>query len=81
MITAFANIWKVPELRDRILFTLVMIVIVRLGVAITLPGVDASVIDRWLEWRVENDEGGNAIGVLLNVFSGGALQQLSLIHI
>ena len=78
MITAFANIWKVPELRDRILFTLVMVVIVRLGVAITLPGVDASVIDRWLEWRVENDEGGNAIGVLLNVFSGGALQQCGI---
>ncbi len=78
MITAFANIWKVPELRDRILFTLVMVVIVRLGVAITLPGVDATVIDRWLEWRVENDEGGNAIGVLLNVFSGGALQQCGI---
>ena len=78
MISAFANIWKVPELRDRILFTLVMVVIVRLGVAITLPGVDASVIDRWLEWRVENDEGGNAIGVLLNVFSGGALQQCGI---
>jgi len=78
MITAFANIWKVPELRDRILFTLAMVVIVRLGVAITLPGVDASVIDRWLEWRVENDEGGNAIGVLLNVFSGGALQQCGI---
>ncbi len=78
MITAFANIWKVAELRDRILFTLVMVVIVRLGVAITLPGVDASVIDRWLEWRVENDEGGNAIGVLLNVFSGGALQQCAI---
>ena len=50
MITAFANIWKVPELRDRILFTLVMIVIVRLGVAITLPGVDASVIVRMATW-------------------------------
>lgn len=78
MISAFANIWRVPELRDRILFTLVMVVIVRLGVAITLPGVDATVIDRWLEWRVENDEGGNAIGVLLNVFSGGALQQCGI---
>ncbi len=78
MITAFANIWKVAELRDRILFTLVMVVIVRLGVAITLPGVDASVIDRWLDWRVENGEGGNAIGVLLNVFSGGALQQCGI---
>ena len=35
MISAFANIWRVPELRDRILFTLAMIIIVRLGVAIT----------------------------------------------
>lgn len=78
MISAFANIWKVPELRDRILFTLVMIVIVRLGVAITLPGVDAGVIDRWLDWRVDQGEGGNAIGVLLNVFSGGALQQCGI---
>jgi preprotein translocase subunit SecY len=78
MISAFANIWRVPELRDRILFTLVMIVIVRLGVAITLPGVDATVIDTWLDWRVKNDEGGSAIGVLLNVFSGGALQQCGI---
>ncbi len=78
MISAFANIWRVPELRDRILFTLVMIVIVRLGVAITIPGVDAGVIDEWLDWRIENDDGGNAVGVLLNVFSGGALQQCGI---
>ena len=49
MISAFANTWKVPELRDRILFTLAMIIIVRLGVHITLPGVDSSVIERWTE--------------------------------
>lgn len=77
MISAFANIWRVPELRDRILFTLVMIVIVRLGVAITLPGVDAGVIKQWLEYQKETD-GGNAVGVLLNVFSGGALQQCGI---
>ena len=53
-----------------------MVVIVRLGVAITLPGVDASVIDRWLGggWKTRC----NAIGVLLNVFSGGALQQCGI---
>ena len=38
MISAFANTWKIPELRDRILFTLALIVIVRLGVHITFPG-------------------------------------------
>ena len=57
MISAFANIWKVPELRARILFTLVMIVIVRLGVAITLPGVDAGVIDRWTKARAAMPSG------------------------
>ena len=41
MISAFTNTWRVPELRDRILFTLAMVVIVRLGVAVTIPGVDA----------------------------------------
>ncbi len=52
MISAFANTWRVPELRDRILFTLAMVVIVRLGVAVTIPGVDASVIKEWLDLRV-----------------------------
>ena len=40
MISAFANTMKVPELRSRILFTLAMIVIVRLGVHLPLPGVE-----------------------------------------
>ena len=55
MISAFANTWRVPELRDRIIFTLVMIVIVRLGVAISLPGIDSTVIKEWLVIRAENE--------------------------
>ncbi|GHC44931.1 preprotein translocase subunit SecY [Roseibacillus persicicus] len=80
MISAFANTWRVPELRDRIIFTLVMIVIVRLGVNISLPGVDSTVIKEWLEIRA-NEEGTGAgahLGALLNVFSGGALQNAAL---
>lgn len=80
MISAFANTWRVPELRDRIIFTLVMIVIVRLGVNISLPGVDSTVIKDWLEIR-SNEEGSSAgahLGALLNVFSGGALQNAAL---
>ena len=77
MISAFANTWKVPELRDRILFTLAMIIIVRLGVHVTLPGVDATVIDKFLEIAKErgsaNDTGG--LQAILGIFSGGALQQ------
>ena len=76
MISAFANTWKVPELRDRILFTLALIVIVRLGVHITLPGVDATVIKEWLEEVAKKDatESGG-VTALLAVFSGGGLTQ------
>ena len=81
MISAFANIWKVPELRDRILFTFAIIIIIRLGVAITIPGVDAGVIDAWLQDQVSGTKGTNAgaaVGALLNVFSGGALQKCGI---
>ena len=76
MISAFANTWKIPELRDRILFTLALIVIVRLGVHITLPGVDATVIQEWLDDVAKRDatESGG-MTALLTVFSGGGLTQ------
>ncbi len=77
MISAFANTWKIPELRDRILFTLALIVIVRLGVHITLPGVDASVIKAWLDDVAKQNatNPGGGITALLTVFSGGGLTQ------
>jgi len=76
MISAFVNTWKIPELRDRILFTLAIIVIVRLGVHITLPGVDATVIQEWLnEVRTKDPtDPMGGITALLTVFSGGALE-------
>jgi preprotein translocase subunit SecY len=75
MISAFANTWKIPELRDRILFTLALIVIVRLGVHITLPGVDATVIKAWLESLAKQDTAtqNGGLTALLGVFSGGGL--------
>ena len=80
MISAFANTWKIPELRDRILFTLALIVIIRLGVHITIPGVDASVIKAWLDDMQKQDPTNPAGGInaLLMVFSGGGLQQAGI---
>lgn len=80
MISAFANTWKIPELRDRILFTLALIVIIRLGVHITIPGVDAGVIKAWLD-SLKNADPKNPTGgitALLTVFSGGGLQQAGI---
>jgi len=80
MISAFANTWKVPELRDRILFTLGLIIIIRFGVHLTLPGVDATVIQDWLKMRLaaEGPNPAAAVGAMLTVFSGGGLEKCGL---
>lgn len=81
MISAFANTWKVPELRDRILFTLALIIIIRLGVHITLPGVDPSVIRAYMDHLQTQDPASPTGGItaLLQVFSGGGLQQAGIL--
>jgi len=79
MLSAFSNTLKIPELRDRILFTLAMIVIVRVGAAITLPGVDPSVLQAWVDSKSDPEStGGAAVAALLNVFSGGGLQNCAV---
>lgn len=80
MISAFTNTWKIPELRDRILFTMAMIVIVRLGVHLPIPGVNMDVIREYLEiLKKDNEEGtGGGVGAILNVFSGGGLTSMGL---
>src|SRR5688500_10555127 len=77
MISAFTNTFKIPELRNRVLFTLVMMVIVRIGAAITTPGVNAAVIQRWFESQVNNQAGGS-VAALFNIFSGGALENCAV---
>lgn len=79
MISAFANTWKVAELRERIIYMLVMIVIVRLGVHITLPGVDAGVIEQHMKNVAEKGaQGGGMLDTMATIFSGGGLQQLGI---
>ena len=79
MIAAFANTMKVPELRSRILFTLAMIVVVRLGVHLPLPGVDVQALTNYLQQQAE-EAGGPlaALGAILTIFSGGGLQQCGI---
>ncbi len=65
----FASLFKVPELRKRILFTLGAIIIIRLGTHISVPGVNLNAIGAF-------EEGG--LLDFLNLFTGGALQRFSL---
>src|SRR5258708_36921851 len=76
MVSAFLNTVKIPELRRRILFTLAVIVIVRLGAAITTPGVNQAVLQEW--FRTASDKTGGGVAALFNLFSGGGLENCAL---
>jgi preprotein translocase subunit SecY len=66
------NIFKLPELRKRVLFTLAMLAVYRLGVFVACPGVDRTVMD-----SIVRQGAGGLLGYL-NMFSGGALSNLSV---
>src|SRR6266446_3656004 len=77
MVSAFLNTVKIPELRRRILFTLAVIVIVRLGAAITTPGVNQAVLQEWFRSALTEKSGGG-VAALFNLFSGGALENCAI---
>ena len=66
------NIWKITELKDRILLTLTMLLVYRFGAQVVLPGIDASKLGQ----IAENTEQG--ILGLLNAFTGGAFANASV---
>ena len=72
MASPLSDIGKVPELKKRILFTLAMLAVYRIGVFVTVPGVDRQVMADYL-----NSSGGGLLG-MFNMFSGGALENISI---
>ncbi len=73
MLSQLANIWKVHDLRNKLLFVVAMVAVYRLGVAIRVPGVDPIAIEQLRESA--NQQG--ALG-FLNLFSGGAFESFSI---
>ncbi|NKE10934.1 preprotein translocase subunit SecY, partial [Kocuria subflava] len=74
MLSAFGRAFTTPELRTKILFTIGMIVIYRLGTFVPAPGVDYGNVQQCL--ALGNTSGG--VYDLVNLFSGGALLQVSV---
>lgn len=72
MANPLANIGKVPELKNRLLFTLAMLAVYRIGVFVTVPGVDRQVMSDYV-----NSSGAGFLG-MFNMFSGGALENISI---
>ena len=73
MLRAFVNAFKIPDLRNKILFTVLIIAVYRLGSHLPIPNVDFDVLAREVEQQARG-------GVLefINLFSGGALTRLAL---
>ena len=74
MLTAFARAFKTPDLRKKLLFTLGIIVIYRIGTHIPIPGVDY----RNVQTCIDNANANQGLFGLVNMFSGGALLQITI---
>lgn len=72
LITSFQNILKIPELRSRVLFTLAMLAVYRIGAHIPTPGINNEELAKFLL-----DRGGALMG-FLDIFSGGSLSRLTI---
>jgi preprotein translocase subunit SecY len=68
----FDNIAKVPELQKRILFTLFMLFVYRIGIHIPTPGIDSTIMAEWFD-----QQRGTLLG-MFDMFAGGGLRSLSI---
>ena len=72
LITNFKNVFNIPELRNRILFTLGMLGVYRIGAHIPIPGINQDALADFLQ-----KQGGALLG-FLDIFSGGALSRMTI---
>ena len=72
MFEKFANIFRIPDLRKRVLFTMAMLAVYRIGSFIPTPGVNATALAQFFD-----SQAGSSLG-LVNLFSGGNLRRLTV---
>ena len=71
MFSAFANCWRIPELRARLIATVALIFVARIGANIPLPGIDPKDILDYYHSMADQASGG--VVAMYNMFTGGAL--------
>ena len=74
MFKTLRNAWSVPEIRKKLLYTLLMILIFRMGCAVVVPFLDTSMVTSWMD---EKATGGNFLEYL-DIITGGALSQATV---
>ncbi len=73
----FANCFKIPELKSRNLFTLIVLGICRLAAMIPIPGLDGAALADFFAKNVSNEDGGGMLG-MYSMFTGGALERCAI---
>lgn len=72
----FANCFKIPELKSRILFTLLLLAICRLAAIIPVPGLDASVLEAFFDNQART--AGSSLMGMYSMFTGGAMEKCAV---
>ena len=76
MLSAFVNAFRTPDLRRKILFVLGIIVIFRMGSTLPAPGINVANVQECVDIASQGEN--SSLFALINVFSGGALLQLTV---
>jgi preprotein translocase subunit SecY len=72
VISSLGNIARIPELKRRVIFTLLMLLVYRLGVHVPTPGVNTAVLKDWF------DRASQTLFGVVDMFTGGAMEQFSV---
>ena len=76
----FSNCFKVPELRQKILFTLGILAVYRLGCFIPTPGINGAALNEFFQ-KMSNANGGGTVVGIMDMFSGGALGKMTVLSL
>src|SRR3984885_3607227 len=69
ILTTLGNCFKIPELKSRILFTIMLLAVCRLTAYIVIPGIDGHALAKYIN---DNSQAGGGLLVMYNTFAGGA---------
>lgn len=76
MLKALGNIFKVEELKRKVIITLALLIVYRIGCFIPTPGIDSFALSQFFE-RISKTQGQTLLGII-SIFTGGALHRLSI---
>jgi len=78
MLQAFINVFRIPELRNKLLFTIAMLAIYRIGFWIPLSGVDQSALAKFFEAQGSGSGAASKLALYISTFTGGDLGQSTI---